>query len=58
MKSLFQIYLEEFSDIQYCGHCLTNKTPNCCEHSHYVEFKDLTVVQQKQIINQELDKYL
>jgi hypothetical protein len=58
MKSLFQTYLEEFSDILYCGHCLTVKTQDCCDQSHYVEFKDLTVDQQQQIINQELDKYL
>jgi hypothetical protein len=57
MKSLFQTYLEEFSDILYCGHCLeTNK--KCCDENNYVEFKDLTVEQQKKIINQELDKYL
>ena len=58
MKTLFEQYCEQFSDIQYCGHCLTIKTPDCCEYSHYVEFKDLTVSQQQQIINQELDKYL
>jgi hypothetical protein len=57
MKTLFQTYLEEFSDIQYCGHCLeANK--KCCDENNYVMFKDLTVEQQKQIINQELDKYL
>ena len=58
MKSLFQTYVEEFSDIQYCGHCLTIKTVNCCEHSHNVAFQDLTVNQQQQIINQELEENL
>ena len=57
MKSLFQTYLEEFSDIQYCGHCLeANK--KCCDENNYVMFKDLTVSEQQKIINQELDKYL
>jgi len=56
MKTLFEFFVEEFSDIQYCGYCLTIKTVNCCEHSHYVAFKDLTVNQQQKIINQELDE--
>ena len=54
MKSLFQTYLEEFADVQYCEHCLTHKSANCCDYSHIVEFKDLTIAQQQQIINQEL----
>jgi hypothetical protein len=58
MKTLFEQYCEQFSDIQYCGHCMTLKTPNCCDHSYYVEFKDLTPPAQQKIINQELDKYL
>ena len=58
MKSLFQTYVENFADIQYCGHCLTKESSNCCDYSHIVEFKDLTIFQQQQIINQELDKYL
>jgi len=56
MKTLFQTYIEEFSDIQYCGHCLTQENVNCCDYSHIVAFKDLTVSQQQQIINQELDE--
>jgi len=56
MKTLFQTYVSEFSDIQYCGHCLTQQNNNCCDYSHIVEFKDLTVFQQQQVINQELNE--
>jgi len=57
MKSLFQTYVENFADIQYCGHCLeANK--KCCDENNYVMFSDLTVAEQQKIINQELDKYL
>jgi hypothetical protein len=56
MKTLFETYVEEFSDNQYCGYCMTLKTPNCCDHSYYVEFKDLTPPAQLKIINQELDQ--
>ena len=56
MKTLFQTYVEEFSDNEYCGYCMTIKTPNCCEYSYYVGFKDLYPEQQKEIIQQELDE--
>ena len=57
MKSLFQTYLEEFSDTQYCVYCLESNK-KCCDENNYVMFKDLTVAEQQKIINQELDKYL
>lgn len=56
MKTLFQTYVEEFSDIHYCGHCLAQQNTNCCDYSHIVEFKDLTISKQQQIIQQELDE--
>lgn len=60
MKSLFQTYLEEFSDIQYCPYCLTIKGNKivCCQEADFIEFKDLDLDQQKEIINQELTEYL
>ena len=58
MKTLFQIYLEEFSDIQYCPYCLTIKGNRivCCQEADFIEFKDLYPEQQKEIIQQELDE--
>jgi hypothetical protein len=59
MKSLFQTYLEEFSDIKYCPYCLTIKGNRivCCQEADFIEFKDLYPEQQKQIIEDELDQY-
>ena len=58
MKSLFQTYLEEFSDIQYCPYCLAVKGNKivCCQEADFIEFKELDLDQQTQIIDQELDK--
>ena len=59
MKSLFQTYLEEFSDIKYCPYCLNvmeNKIV-CCQESDFIEFKELDLDQQTQIIDDELDTY-
>ena len=60
MKSLFQTYVENFADIQYCPYCLTVKGNKivCCQEADFIEFKDLDLDQQTQIIDQELDKYL
>jgi len=60
MKSLFQTYLEEFSEIQYCPYCLSIKGEKivCCQEADFIEFKDLDLDQQKEIINQELTEYL
>jgi hypothetical protein len=59
MKTLFQTYLEEFSDIKYCPYCLTIKGNRivCCQEADFIEFKDLDLDQQKQIIENELDTY-
>ena len=59
MKSLFQTYVENFSDIQYCPYCLTIKGNKivCCQEADFIEFKDLDLDQQKEIINQEFDTY-
>ena len=56
MKSLFQTYVENFSDIQYCPYCLTIKGNKiaCCQEADFIEFKDLDLDQQTQIIDQEL----
>ena len=58
MKSLFQTYLEEFSDIKYCPYCLTIKGNRivCCQEADFIEFKDLDLDQQKAIIEDELDQ--
>ena len=57
MKTLFQIYLEEFSDIQYCPYCLTIKGNRivCCQEADFIEFKELDLDQQTQIIEDELE---
>jgi hypothetical protein len=59
MKTLFQTYLEEFSDIKYCPYCLTIKGNRivCCQEADFIEFKELDLDQQKQIIENELDTY-
>jgi len=59
MKSLFQIYVEEFSDIHYCPYCLTIKGNKivCCQEADFIQFKDLDLDQQTQIIEDELDQY-
>ena len=59
MKTLFQTYLDEFSDIHYCPYCLTTKGNKivCCQEADFIEFKDLYPEQQKQIIEDELDQY-
>ena len=59
MKTLFQFFVEEFSDIEYCPYCLTVKGNKivCCQEADFIEFKDLDLDQQKQIINQEFDTY-
>ena len=58
MKSLFQTYLEEFSEIQYCPYCLAIKGNKivCCQEADFIEFKELDLDQQTQIIDNELDK--
>ena len=57
MKTLFQTYADEFSDIKYCPYCLTTKGNRivCCQEADFIEFKDLYPDQQKEIIQQELD---
>ena len=58
MKTLFQTYLSEFSDIHYCPYCLAIKGDKivCCQEADFIEFKDLDLDQQKEIIQQELDE--
>lgn len=56
MKSLFQTYLEEFSDIEYCPYCLAVKTNKSCCTGGWIEFKHFGLETQKQIIQQELDQ--
>ena len=58
MKTLFQFFVEEFSDIEYCPYCLAVKGNKivCCQEADFIEFKDLDLDQQKQIINQEFDQ--
>ena len=59
MKTLFQTYVSEFSDIYYCPYCLTIKGNKivCCQEADFIEFKDLDLDQQTQIIDDELDTY-
>jgi hypothetical protein len=56
MNNLFQTYLEEFSGIEYCQHCLALKTNESCCSGDYLEFKYFGLETQRQIIKQELDK--
>jgi hypothetical protein len=58
MKSLFEQYREQFSDILYCCYCLEPKgeSYSCCQENHFIEFKDLDIEEQKEIINAELDE--
>jgi hypothetical protein len=58
MKTLFQTYVSEFSDIYYCPYCLTIKGNKivCCQEADFIEFKDLYPEQQKEIIQQELNE--
>jgi len=58
MKSLFQTYVSEFSDIHYCPYCLAIKGNKivCCQEADFIEFKDLDLDQQKAIIEDELDE--
>jgi len=58
MKTLFQTYVSEFSDIHYCPYCLEIKGDKivCCQEADFIEFKDLYIEQQKEIINAELDE--
>ena len=57
MKTLFQFFVEEFSDIHYCPYCLAIKGDKivCCQEADFIEFKDLDLDQQTQIIEDELD---
>ena len=58
MKTLFQFFVEEFSDIHYCPYCLEIKGDKivCCQEADFVEFKDLYIDQQKLIIEDELNQ--
>ena len=58
MKTLFEQYREQFSDILYCCYCLEPKgeSYSCCQENHFIEFKDLDIEEQKEIINAELDE--
>ena len=58
MKTLFEQYREQFSDIPYCCYCLEPKVESwsCCDENHFIEFKDLDIEEQKEIINAELDE--
>jgi len=58
MKTLFQTYVSEFSDIHYCPYCLAIKGNKivCCQEADFIEFKDLDLDQQKAIIEDELDE--
>ena len=58
MKTLFQTYVSEFSDIHYCPYCLAIKGDKivCCQEADFIEFKDLDLDQQKEIIQQELNE--
>ena len=57
MKTLFQFFVEEFSDIHYCPYCLTIKGNRivCCQEADFIEFKELDLDQQTQIIEDELE---
>jgi len=58
MKTLFQTYVSEFSDIYYCPYCLNTMGNRivCCQEADFIQFKDLDLDQQKAIIEDELDQ--
>jgi hypothetical protein len=57
MKTLFEQYREQFAEIEYCCYCMEarDSKSGCCQENHWVEFKDLGIEDQKEIIQQELD---
>jgi len=57
MKTLFQIYAEEFAHIQYCCYCMETKGDRltCCDEADWIEFKDLDIEDQRAIIDEELN---
>ena len=57
MTSLFEQYRRQFADIQYCCYCMEAKGDkwHCCQENHWIEFKDLELEDQKQIIEDELN---
>jgi len=56
MKSAFEMYREEFKDIEYCCYCLEPKGDkyHCCQENHFVPFQDLETSEQMDIINEEI----
>jgi len=58
MKTLFEQYRDQFSDIPYCCYCLEPQGEkwHCCQENHFIEFKDLDIEDQKFIIDSELDE--
>jgi hypothetical protein len=58
MKTLFEQYRDQFADIPYCCYCLEPQGDkwHCCQENHFIEFKDLDIEDQKEIINAELDE--
>ena len=58
MKTLFQQYQDQFVDIPYCCYCLEPQGDkwHCCQENHFIEFKDLDIEDQKEIIDAELDE--
>jgi len=57
-KSLYQTYVEEFSDSdeRYCAYCLVNDGGNGCDCDQHAwrTFTELDDESQREIINQEL----
>lgn len=58
MKTLFEQYREQFSDILYCCYCFEPKgeSYSCCQENHFIEFQELDIEDQKEIIEAELDQ--
>jgi hypothetical protein len=59
VKSAFELFQKEFllSDTLYCCYCLEPKEEKfgCCQENHFIEFKYLNYIEQKHIINEELE---
>lgn len=56
MKSAFEMYREEFQDIEYCCYCLEPKDGKhgCCSENHFIPFQDLDIEEQMSIIDGEI----
>ena len=58
MKTYFQEFLDDSSEVEYCDYCLTPRghKASCCGETHFTEFQYIPDDEQKQIVQREYDK--